>query len=458
MSTLMPLDEISPSELLLNTHAQNLKHLLDAAQQTLYADSAIRIPPFSSIYYAVCACFGFRSIKGMTEHLKLGAPTRNIHELKPLDLMPALRNTNPKSTDTAMMMQVNVVAEQLLTELLMHPYPEQLGQLLSRLKFSRLSPATAEALRQHSMRSLYDQHPLFVQVIKAAVDSSLIGHFPLCAVSPVVHLSPSYLVKISARTTELNQQIALQLQHWIKDLGQEGALLSTKIDRGFFKAGYTGHSLHFRDSLSHSLRQLMIVSLKMDAKTQTSARILQNLSLQLKGASSLSATVASSSLSHKHNPQHPDFALAVLLEMAWAMEQVVQLLEDLIQGNPVTVGSDRVGDLDLFEWDANGLLSSSQLMNLYAQTAALDHDHTGLPVFLKLSPNLLYWVVQAGATDLLATRPSAHANAAIQLIHDCFRHQRSSMPVENLLLDVTGPGFATYISELRQLIEKNLLG
>lgn len=459
MNTAIVMGELCPNEILIRSNAQNLKHLLDFAEKTLLIAPDIQIPPFTSILNAVCTCFGYRSVKGMQTRLKEPAEPVNIFDLPALDLMPALRNANSAQPDTALM-PVNLMAERLLSELLTQPDSEMLGTLLSRIKPYRLHPLTAQALQSYNAKGNTGGTLLLTQVIKSAVDSVMIASMWLEGYSIETKIPLNSLIKTPASQPALLKELGAALRHQLRHLSQDNVVVSCQILQDEIGARYNYFAAGFCLHLTCGLRNGMIASLKLDPATQQSARILQNLSLTPahQNAERLLLGRESDYSTSQNNPNHPDFALLVIGEMAQALMKLDEMILSELDGTLYAPSMHRHVVIDLFEWDAYGLLTTKGLIDMF------DHINRSLinSVGQKrlnsryFTPNALYWVLQIASTVLLKTRGTAHAHAAIRLIQDAYKKHGVTAPVWEMSRETSGDAFEQCLNEMIAMIHANL--
>lgn len=398
--------------------AVNLKHLLDIAETTRYLGLDYTVPPSSSILNAVCGKFGFSSVKGMTERLKSSALECSIYATPVINLLPALRNSNP-ALDTTHLHEISNMADLLIIGLLTAPeLPKGLTAFLSRLRCNVLHPDIAAALHAGNSVMYAAQDTLLKTLIGAAVDSVSMEYMWMDSYSSATSIPLHRYFKPNSYKPELRQQL-MECGKWLfSDKYDDTKVIASTLHGDVVHACYTAKGASLRNySFGQLFRNKLLARLSLSADQQGSYIIFRNLMLYPNLALRL-LEVSKHNLDFRQcsDPLHPEFALGVFCEMHLAQQQAIDLIQAAISGDLSSVRQATRLYGAMYDLDMYGLVSFKSLMDVFDFSMSSQAERDSLLSYPLLSPNALYWLVQLVTIEFLKCVSSEHAKAGVRYI------------------------------------------
>lgn len=437
--------------------AQNLKNLLGVAQKVGLTPPSIEEIPLTSIQNALCASFGFTSVKGMLVKLDgVEAQELNIYNLPILNLVPALtaKNQNASEGDIA---QVDAFAGRLYCELVMLGQPKALTKLLSHIKPFKMHRMTAQAYHAHNYRSYQHGGMLLNYLLQAAMDSVAMSCLWLEGYSGSTSIATSRIFKTAAGNKGLDPQEIEVVRDIITPVNRGSLLNYSSITVNKIQVGYSSYADGFHYGLGFGRRTDMMRFFRASPKYEKSLQLLRNL-ITNKSLSDGLIHFNISSQSESDNPNHPDFAIMTLWEISSALHVVIEMLFRANEGavmDSFILNKIQVKEDARIEWDAQGLVTYKGVIDLFDYIASKSNSPTLINASC-LSVNALYWAMYAMVSELLVFKGTPHALAAKDYIDHCYDYNASNSIVWEMSCELNGDAFLRLKENFQLILRKNI--
>lgn len=458
MNALNKAGQITLTEKSIREVAQNLKHLLDIAENTYFLGFEFKAPSASSVLNAVCTMLGYSSVKGMSERLKAEQPQVSLYaNAALLHLSPVLDKFNP-GMKLGRLQEITNLANFLVLELFTSTdLPKGLAGSLARIRSNRVNTNIAPVLHAHNGAAYSEYNSLVKTLMSTALDSVSLEYMWMDNFSSTTQIPLFRYFKPNSYKPEMREQL-IECCKWVVSGTRTSnraiaCSLHGELMHVCFSSGASGLR-HY--TLSNLFRSKLLAQLCF-GPDRHSYVILRNL-MQYPDLNMRLIEIAKHDLEFRHctDPLHPEFAIGVLCEMQLAQEKAIDLIYCALSGDLSQTREFSRLNAVMYQFDLYALCSHSALMDIYDYSLSSKKEQESLLSYSLISPNALYWLAQLGTIEFLKCAGTVHAQAGIRYIELVMEKYPAVAMTESMAKVLQSAEFLLIKDDLLSLVRKYL--